>query len=147
MKLVYSIENVLLSLLPLENAHNQRVLVRLNTILTCIVAITCMFNVLSSSLVFAESKESFFQPQPIGDIIIEESEWRRQFIYKWNEFTLHASNVCCLSNNLETFHICSQNTFQRPKKWFNLKKRELLVSVASWNLLFQDQINPFFFHL
>ena len=56
------------SLLPLANIQNQRVLVRLNTILTVAIALTCMLNVLASTLIFAESKESFYQPQPANPI-------------------------------------------------------------------------------
>ena len=51
-------------MLPLENSSNTRVLVRLNTILTVIISITCLLNVLASTLIFAESKETFYQPQP-----------------------------------------------------------------------------------
>ena len=51
-------------MLPLENSNNTRVLVRLNTILTVIISITCLLNVLASTLIFAESKETFYQPQP-----------------------------------------------------------------------------------
>jgi len=58
----------IISLLPLANIQNQRVLVRLNTILTVAIALTCMLNVLASTLIFAESKESFYQPQPANPI-------------------------------------------------------------------------------
>ena len=51
-------------MLPLENSNNTRVLVRLNTILTVVISITCLLNVLASTLIFAESKETFYQPQP-----------------------------------------------------------------------------------
>ena len=61
-------DNILFSLLPLANIQNQRVLVRLNTILTVAIALTCMLNVLASTLIFAESKESFYQPQPADPI-------------------------------------------------------------------------------
>ena len=59
---------LIFSLLPLANIQNQRVLVRLNTILTVAIALTCMLNVLASTLIFAESKESFYQPQPANPI-------------------------------------------------------------------------------
>lgn len=57
------------SMLPLENSNNTRVLVRLNTILTVVISITCLLNILASTMIFAESKETFYQPQPQPQVI------------------------------------------------------------------------------
>jgi len=59
----------IISMLPLENSNNTRVLVRLNTILTVVISITCLLNILASTMIFAESKETFYQPQPQPQVI------------------------------------------------------------------------------